>query len=139
MAELDVEFYDNMKKFCTKGKTTRLKARKKFNPKKSDAVLNMKMPPFNVVTISGETKPISSFIETGRPTLICFFHISPDADFGPQEVEESGAGETDKPELTAKSFLKVLKDDAKAQATPGGYITLFVNMEKWVFGYKVQK
>jgi hypothetical protein len=126
MAEED-PFEDAFQQFCTKGKTTKYKASKEFNPKKDDPVLNRKMPEFDVVTVSGETKPISSFIENGRPTLVVFFRIPPDADLSVQEAKESFAGKT------GREFMQAMASAGAAAEYEG----IFVNLEKDIFRYDV--
>ena len=112
-----------LKRICKKGKTTKLKAKKKFKPKKVDAILNRKMPDFDVVTVSNETKSISSFIDNGRPTLVVFFQISPDADL--QEAKESGKGKS------GKQFMKAMVRGAAG----GAWETTFVSIESELFSF----
>lgn len=112
-----------LKLICKKGKTTKPKAKKKFKPKKVDAILNRKMPDFDVVTVSNETKSISSFIDNGRPTLVVFFQISPDADL--QEAKESGKGKS------GKQFMKAMVRGAAG----GAWETTFVSIESELFSF----
>lgn len=110
-----------------KGKTTKVKEGKDFNPKKDNAILNRKMPDFDVVPFdSEESKPISSYIETGKPVLVVFFQISPDVNL--KEAKESGKGKS------GKSFMKAMM----AGAAGAEWEKAFVMLEKHLFGYRVK-
>jgi len=112
-----------LKRICKKGKTTKLKAKKRFKSKKVDTILNRKMPEFNVVSVSGETKSISSLIDNGRPTLVVFFQISPDSDL--QEAKVSGKGKS------GKQFMKAMVRGAAG----AGWEHTFVSMESELFSF----
>lgn len=116
-----------MRVICRKGKTTKLKAKKEFKPKKDDPVLDRKMPDFDVVTVADETKPIRSLIENGRPTLVVFFQISPDADL--QEAKESGKGKS------GKQFMKAMVRGAAGSV----WEQIFVSLEREIFSFDARE
>ena len=114
-----------IKNIVKKGKTAKLK-NKKFNAKKPDALLNMEMPDFEVVSARNVGASINSLIEDGKPTLVVFFQIPPDADL--QSAKESGAGKS------SGGFLKSM-----VQATAGAdWENMFKRLEGQFFNNTIR-
>lgn len=114
-----------VKEIVRKGKTSKLKD-KKFNPKKSDALLNNEMPDFEVVSAGNVRTSINRLIQDGSPTLVMFFQIPPDADL--QSAKESGAGKS------SGMFLKSM-----VQATAGSdWENMFKRIEGQLFNHTIR-
>lgn len=127
-----------MARLVYNGETTKPDPKKKFRPEKKllskdffnpqhDPLLRIKMPEFDVTTLSGETKKISSLIETGRPTLVVFFQITPDADL--QEAKESHKGKSGK-----EFFAAMVRGAAGSKLEQ-----LFIDIESALFRYDARE
>jgi len=133
----DTKLGEMMARLVYKGETTKPDPKKKFRPEKKffkdffhpqyDPLLRIKMPEFDVTTLSGETIKISSLIETGRPTLVVFFQITPDADL--QEAKESHKGKS------GKEFFSAMVRGAAGSK----FEELFINMESQLFRYDARE
>lgn len=114
-----------------KGKKAEVKAGKPFDVKDIDAVMNRKLPDFDVTTAAGEIRPISSWTENGKPTLVLFFRL-------PDYINMNAEADTMNPKVQPTSRLGALTSFAKGMVehTMGSkYEAPFYNLEMEVFKY----
>lgn len=113
---------DHLKDYVKKEKEGK-KSKKDMKMKKSDFMIGHNMPEFNVVTPSGEEKPINDIIK-GQPTLVVFFQLASDVDI--EEGKKSDQSDKSGKELFA----------AATQAAAGADLTqVFVELESQFFNY----
>ena len=118
---------DALEVYVTDAKTSDFDAKKQFDPEEADALIEMKMPEFEVITPDGQKASIKSLIETGKPTMIVFFQITPNVNL--KEAKESGA------EKSSGGFLSSMVKGAAA----GKWDTRFISLESQLFGFDARE
>lgn len=102
-------------------------SKKEMKLKKSDFMMNRKMPEFNITALDGSEVSIKTITESGEAVLLVFFQLSQDINI--QEAKESGAGKT------GKQFGKAML----AGAAGSGITNLCENLESQFFGYDARE
>jgi len=121
------ELEDALEKFVLKTKDADYDTKKKFEADEADALIEMKMPDFEVITPDSQKISIKSLIETGKPTMVVFFQIS--ANVNLKEAKESGAGKS------TGGFLSSMVKGAAA----GKWDTRFISLESQLFGFDARE
>lgn len=123
----EAELEDALETFVKDNEDADIDEGKKFNPEEHDAMLEMKLQNFDVVSAAGKKVPVTSLFANGKPTLVVFFQLSSTVNLN--EAKESGEGKS------TGSFLGAMTKGAAGSK----WSSRMISIESQLFGYDARE